>query len=325
MSELPDLYPLKFHPIFKERIWGGRKLADAFGKNIPDGTIGESWELSDVENDESVVSEGALKGENLSNLIEVYGPAFVGENNFEKFGSKFPLLIKFIDAQTPLSVQLHPNNELAAKRHNSFGKTEMWYILGADDDSELILGFQADTDRDSYLKHLESKTLSKILYSETVNKGDTFLIEAGRVHAIGAGVLLAEIQQTSDITYRLYDWDRVDSDGNSRELHTELALDAIDFNMPADCKVSYRKEHNVSNSMVDHRYFKTNFISLSGEMAIKNIEDSFRVLIGLKGEIIISVNDNQWVLNAGETLLVPSSIKLFNLSSESAELLEVYV
>lgn len=319
------LYPLKFEPILKERIWGGEKLKDVLNKKSQNPNIGESWEISDVEGDESIVAEGALQGNSLSSLINHYKGDLLGNRNYAKFGNKFPILIKYIDAKTALSVQLHPNDELAKKRHNSFGKTEMWYIMDADDNSELILGLKKDVDADSYVAHLEKGKITDVLHSEKVKKGDTFFIEVGRVHAIGAGVLLAEIQQTSDITYRIYDWDRVDKNGNARELHTELALDAIDFNMPEDCKATYDTRKNTSNEMVSCQYFKTRYLPVEGELDIWNDKDSFFIYMCTDGiaEFITETYSTQ--IQRGETILIPAAVKEYKIKSNAAELLEVYV
>ena len=228
------LYPLKFNPILKDKIWGGEKLKNILNKQTEASNIGESWEVSDVEGDTSIVTNGPLKGQSLKELLSNFKSDLLGEKNYAQFGTKFPLLIKFIDAKEDLSIQLHPNDTLAAERHNSFGKTEMWYVMQADQDSNLIVGFNQDMNAEKYLHHLDNKSLTEILNFDKVQAGDTYFIEVGRVHAIGAGVMLAEIQQTSDITYRVYDWDRVDDKGNERELHNDLAIDAIDFDMDDD-------------------------------------------------------------------------------------------
>ncbi|MCH7524385.1 MAG: class I mannose-6-phosphate isomerase, partial [Bacteroidetes bacterium] len=233
-----ELYPLKFQPILKEKIWGGQKLKTLLNKQNDLPNIGESWEISDVDGDTSIVINGELKGKTLKELLELFKGDLIGEKNYKIFGNKFPLLIKFIDAKEDLSIQLHPNDELAAKRHNSFGKTEMWYVMQADVGSNLIIGFNKRITPETYLNYLEEKTLPKILNFDKVKEGDSYFIEVGRVHAIGAGVVLAEIQQTSDITYRVYDWDRVDDEGNSRDLHIDLAIDAIDINMKYDFMIS---------------------------------------------------------------------------------------
>ena len=222
-------YPIKFEPILKDKIWGGEKLKTVFNKKSTRNDIGESWELSDVDGNVSIVNNGVLKGTSLKTVLNTYKANLVGENVYNKFGNNFPLLIKFIDAKEALSIQVHPNDTLAKERHNSFGKTEMWYVMQAEAEGNLIVGFNKNTSKEEYIKHLEEKKLLEILNQEKVQQGDVYFIPTGRIHAIGAGVLLAEIQQTSDITYRVYDWGRLDDKGNSRELHTELALDAIDY------------------------------------------------------------------------------------------------
>lgn len=229
------LYPLRFNPVYSYRIWGGDKLKTVLNKNYQEESIGESWEVSDIKDNETKVAEGSLEGQTLKQLIKKFKGDFVGNSVYKSFGNNFPLLIKFIDAKTPLSIQVHPSNKLAKQRHNSFGKNEMWYVLQAQENAELIVGFSKKIEKESYQAHLKDSTLTEILNIEKVDKGDTFYIPTGRVHAIGAGVLLAEIQQTSNITYRIYDYDRVDAKtGEKRELHTELAMDAIDYNAYKD-------------------------------------------------------------------------------------------
>ena len=319
------LYPLKFYPILKEKIWGGTKLKTFLNKESNEPNVGESWEISDVDSDTSVVSNGELKGTTLKQLLSTYQEDLIGNKNFEQFGEKFPLLIKFIDAKKDLSIQLHPNDELAAKRHNSFGKTEMWYVMQADDDANLIVGFNQKVTPELYLKHLEDKTLTKILNFDQVKEGDTYFIEVGRVHAIGAGVMLAEIQQTSDITYRVYDWDRTDDEGNERELHNELAIDAIDFNMKDDFRVSYLKQENEPNNMVSCPYFTTNFLHLTKSIQIHNTHDSFIIYICVDGEAIFNYEDVSEQIVKGETILIPAAFKQFEIKANYAKLLEVYV
>ncbi|TJY36357.1 type I phosphomannose isomerase catalytic subunit [Pontimicrobium aquaticum] len=319
------LYPLKFHPILKEKIWGGTKLKTILNKHNNSPNIGESWEISDVDDDTSIVSNGELKGATLKQLLSTYQEELIGKKNFDVFGEKFPLLIKFIDAKEDLSIQLHPNDELARKRHNSFGKTEMWYVMQADEDSNLIVGFNKKITPDVYLKHLENKTLTKILNFEHANEGDTYFIEVGRVHAIGAGVMLAEIQQTSDITYRVYDWDRKDDQGNERELHNDLAIDAIDFDMDDDFKVLYSTQENQSNKMICCPYFTTNFLHLTHTIQKKNSYDSFIIYICVEGEVSINVEGFYEIIKKGETILIPAALKQFKLDSNNAKLLEVYI
>ena len=319
------LYPIKFDPILKDKIWGGSKLTEKLNKVSDLNNLGESWEISDVDGDTSIVSNGSLKGKSLQELLVRFGADILGQKNHETFGNKFPLLIKFIDAKQDLSIQLHPNDQLAAERHNSFGKTEMWYVMQADDDANLIVGFNKNVTPQEYLKHLEDKTLTKILNFEEVKEGDTYFIEVGRVHAIGAGVMLAEIQQTSDITYRVYDWDRVDDEGNARELHNDLAIDAIDFNMEDNFKVDYAKDTNVSNLMVDCPYFKTSFLDLDQPVKKKNVKDSFYIYMCVDGTAEIETDNYALNVSKGETVLVPASIKSYRINTNKAKFLEVYV
>ncbi|SDI00591.1 type I phosphomannose isomerase catalytic subunit [Winogradskyella thalassocola] len=319
------LYPLKFQPILKDKIWGGEKLNQYFNKASESKNLGESWEISTVPNDVSVVGNGELKGKSLQELVNNYKAGLLGDKNWERFGNEFPLLIKFIDAKQDLSIQLHPNDELAKKRHNSFGKTEMWYVMQADDDANLIVGFKGEVDKATYLKHLEKNTLTEILNFDNVKEGDTYFIEAGRVHAIGAGVLLAEIQQTSDVTYRVYDWDRVDDEGNERELHNDIAIDAFDFEMKNDFRIDYAKQKDVSNEMVSCPFFTTNFIEIASEIAIDNTHDSFLIYMCVDGDVEVITKDSKEHISKGETILIPAEVKNFKLKSVYGKLLEVYV
>ena len=319
------LYPIKFAPILKEKIWGGQKLKTLLNKASDLPNIGESWEISDVEGDTSIVSNGSLAGKSLKYLLETFKSDLLGEKNYEVFGNKFPLLIKFIDAKEDLSIQLHPNDQLAAKRHNSFGKTEMWYTLQADEGANLIVGFNQDMTPEKYSSHLENKTLTEILNFDNVKVGDTYFIEVGRIHAIGAGVMVAEIQQTSDITYRVYDWDRVDDDGNERELHNDLAIDAFDFNMPDNFRVAYSKIENQSNQMVSCPYFKTSYLEVTTTIKKENNKDSFFIYICVEGSATITYKGHSENIKKGETILVPASIKHYEINSKKATLLEVYV
>ncbi|MFD2541940.1 type I phosphomannose isomerase catalytic subunit [Lacinutrix gracilariae] len=318
-------YPIKFDPILKEKIWGGQKLKSLLNKESDLTNIGESWEISDIDNGVSVVNNGALKGKTLKDLLNTYKAALIGDKNYKVFGNKFPLLIKFIDAEKDLSIQLHPNDALAAKRHNSFGKTEMWYVLQAEKEANLIVGFNQEMNSETYLKHLKAKTLPEILNFEPVKEGDCYFIEVGRVHAIGAGVMLAEIQQTSDITYRVYDWDRVDANGNERELHNDLAIDAIDFNLENDYKVNYSKSINKVNEMVDCPYFTTNYLEITNTIKKENKVDSFIIYMCVSGEVEIETANATERIIKGETVLIPAAIKTFQISSKNAKLLEVYV
>ena len=324
------LYPLKFEPILKSRLWGGTKLKSVLNKNTGEASdIGESWELSGVPGDVSVVSNGFLKGNSLSELLEIYMSELVGDKVFEKFGAEFPLLIKFIDANDALSIQVHPDDKLARIRHDSFGKTEMWYVMQADEGAELISGFKKDTGKDEYLKALENKQLENLLASHKVAPGDVFFIPAGRVHAIGKGILLAEIQQTSDVTYRIYDFDRKDAQGNTRELHTAQALDAIDFSGGDEYKTPYTPKGNDVTEIVKSPYFVTSLIDLQGKALKKDIYDldSFVILICTEGQAQLNYYDDQnETISAGETVLVPADIKEFSIKAkEHCRLLEVHI
>ena len=319
------LYPLKFQPILKDKIWGGQKLQQILNKPTSSTEAGESWEISDVEGDTSVVSNGTMTGTSLKSLMELHTTDLLGHKNFQQFGTKFPLLIKFIDAKSDLSVQLHPNDALAKARHNSFGKTEMWYVVQADPDSNLIVGFNQPMTKELYLKHLEAKTLESILNFDTVEAGDTYFIEVGRIHAIGAGVLLAEIQQTSDVTYRVYDWDRVDSKGNHRELHNDIALEAFDFDMPDNYIVNYSRDAQTSTELVSCPYFTTNVLEVKTSLLVENNHDSFMIYMCVEGSAIVKIEGHQTEFSKGETVLIPAGIKSFSISANHAKLLEVYI
>nr|WP_321414052.1 type I phosphomannose isomerase catalytic subunit [uncultured Allomuricauda sp.] len=321
-----NLYPLKFKPILKERLWGGTKLKDVLHKPIESDITGESWELSGVEGDISEVSNGNLSGTSLQSLMDKHGEALLGKSVVERFGNDFPILIKFIDAKQDLSIQLHPNDELAKKRHNSFGKTEMWYIMDADPGAKLIVGFNKDVEKEEYVKSIEEGTLTDLMNYEEVGEGDTFFINTGKIHAIGAGVLLAEIQQTSDITYRVFDFNRRDKEGNLRELHTSLAVDAIDYEKKDDFKVDYSKNRDEINSMVDCPYFKTNFMALDKTMKQDfSDRDSFTIYMCVGGSATIK---NEWgsaTINKGETVLVSSSSSYVDIDTQGTKLLEVTI
>lgn len=320
------LYPLKFHPILKERLWGGTKLKDVLNKSIESDITGESWELSGVTGDISIVENGELKGTSLQELIQQHGATLLGKSVVDRFGTDFPILIKFIDAKQDLSIQLHPNDELAKKRHNSFGKTEMWYVMDADPGAKLIVGFDRDVEQEEYVQSLEEGTLEKLMNYEVVGEGDTFFINTGKIHAIGAGVLLAEIQQTSDVTYRVFDFNRRDKDGNLRELHTELALDAMDYTRKDDFKVNYAQTRDTVNEMVDCPYFKTNFLDLTEPLQQPLTErDSFTIYMCVGGEAEIANDAGKVHLNKGETALLPASSSLVNITTKGAKLLEVTI
>ncbi len=321
-----NLYPLKFEPIIKERLWGGTKLKEVLGKTIETNITGESWELSAVPGDVSVVANGSLAGTSLQQLIDEHAETLLGKSVVTRFGKEFPILIKFIDAKKDLSIQLHPNDVLAKERHNSFGKTEMWYVMDADPDANLIVGFNKDVSQEEYAKSLEDDTLLSLLNYESVQEGDTFFINTGKIHAIGAGVLLAEIQQTSDVTYRVFDFNRRDKQGKLRELHTDLALDAIDYKKKYDFKVAYSKDENTSNTMVDCPYFKTNFLKLTSDLVIDTAaRDSFTIFMCVSGKAVISNAYGIAPIQKGETILVPGASSEIAIKSTGAQLLEVTI
>jgi mannose-6-phosphate isomerase len=317
------LYPLTFEPILKERIWGGSKLKKYLSKPITSENIGESWEVSTVPESVSVVKNGSFKGKNLNELIDLYPEEILGTAVFSQFGKQFPLLFKYLDAREDLSIQLHPNDELAKVRHNSFGKTEMWYVLQADANARLIVGFKENASKEDYLQQLASNSIVSLLKEIPVKRGDVFLLETGTVHAIGAGLLIAEIQQTSDVTYRIYDWDRLDADGKGRELHTELALDAINYKATS-AKKEYKTTENKSTSLVDCPYFKTSLIPLNGETAITKTADSFLVFMCTEGSFELHFQSETYHYKSGDTILVPAILTSFSIKGV-ATLLEVTV
>jgi len=326
---MEGLYPLKFTPIYKDKIWGGSKIKSVLNKDygqLPN--CGESWELSGVEGNVSVVTNGYLAGNDLNELMEVYMGDLVGEDIYEHFGNEFPLLIKFIDANDDLSIQVHPGDEMAAERHNSYGKTEMWYVIQADKGSKLQSGFNQQVDQEIYLEKLEKVELTDILNFEEVTSGDVFFIPAGRVHAIGKGILLAEIQQTSDITYRIYDYDRRDDKGNTRELHTDQALDAIDYTVFPEYKTKYEPKINESVELASCKYFTTNVLELD-EIIEKYYSqlDSFVIYICIEGELHVETESGNEKIKLGETILLPAAIENVKLNpvSGKAKLLEVYI
>lgn len=322
------LYPLKFSPILKETIWGGKKLAAKSDSPAQQDHIGESWEISAVQENISVVSEGVLADNTLEELIEIYMGDLVGDQVYEKFGIEFPLLIKYIDAYDDLSIQVHPDDPTAKERHKAYGKTEMWYIVEAAKEARTIIGFETDTDKATYLSHLQQGQLAKLLHAEAVKKGDCFLIQPGTVHAICKGCLLLEIAQTSDITYRLYDYNRIDSNGNLRELHTDLATDVINFDKEDEYAIHYHRHGNHTEEIATCKYFTTNYLKFNKEIEKDYVElDSFVIYACLEGEFTLVYEVDQTIqVHKGETVLVPACLKnLFLIPQQEAEILEIYI
>ncbi len=323
-----SLYPFKFKPVFKDKVWGGHKIKSVlnmdFG-NLPN--CGEAWLLSGVDGNPTMVDNGYLAGNELNELVEVFMGDLVGDKVYEQFGEQFPILVKVIDSNDWLSVQVHPDDKLADEKHGGFGKTEMWYMMQADENAQLISGFNQKTDREKYLQHLNSGTLKQILNFEKVSQGDVFYIPAGRVHALGPGCLLAEIQQTSDITYRIYDWDRPDANGMMRELHTENALDAISYDLQENYKTDYKTEMNKSNTLVSSPFFTTNIIRLDSIIGREYSElDSFVIFMCTKGSCTLKWAGGELEIATAETVLVPNIISRVQLVPGLAcELLEVYI
>ncbi len=321
---MSELYPLKFKTIFKEKIWGGQKIKTFLRKDFaPLENCGETWELSGVKGNLSEVSNGGLHGKTVVDLIELFGPEFLGYSIFKKFGNEFPLLIKFIDAAEDLSIQVHPDDQLAQKRHGGLGKTEMWYILQADEGSTLISGFNRETNKQEYLDYFNSGRLTQLLNYEEVNEHDVFFLPAGRVHTIGAGLMLAEIQQTSDITYRIYDFDREDKEGNKRELHLDAALEAIDFNFYDNYKTTFEEVKNQPSQIVSTSFFTTNKLTLDRKIDLDRSNlDCFKIYIGVGGSASIAGES----IAFGEVMLVPANLKNFTIEPDGEiELLETYI
>ena len=319
------LYPIKFKSLLKERIWGGKDLEN-YGKKITSTEpIGESWEISGVAGDISVVANGALKGNNLQELIEIYMGKLVGDKVYERFGYEFPLLIKLIDAQDNLSIQVHPDDELSKTRHNAYGKTEMWYVVDHNPGAELLLGFNQEVDKAKYMDFLEKGELDQLLCKVPVKKDDAFFIPAGTIHAIGSGMLIAEIQQTSDITYRVFDFNRTDAQGNPRELHTELAIDAIEYAVRNDYDITKQPIDNKEVELVSCQYFTTNTIKVNGSAEFDVVDrDSFTIYMCLDGKVKITTDKGEETISKGESILIPAVVSTISFEGQ-AQMLETFI
>ena len=322
------LYPLKFNPILRPMIWGGSDICKFKNITPVEDGIGESWEISGVEGKISIVSNGALAGKPIDEILRIGKARLAGEKVYEKFGNTFPLLIKFIDARDDLSIQVHPDDKLAKERHNSFGKTEMWYVINATPDAFLYSGFSTPITPGEYVETIENNTFTDKLQKYDVKAGDVFFLPAGRVHAIGAGCFIAEIQQTSDLTYRIYDYNRRDARGNLRELHTELAKDAIDYNVHNNYQTRYTARLNQPVELVACEYFTTNLLEMDVPMARHyGALDSFVVYICMQGHCTLKDNKgNSVFIGQGETVLVPADTEsALIIPSETTKLLETFI
>jgi mannose-6-phosphate isomerase len=322
-----ELYLLKFNPIYKERVWGGNKWALLDKKITSVKPVGESWELSAVKGELSIVSNGFLKGNNIQELVEIYMGDLVGDKIYEKFGIEFPLLFKFIDSAEKLSVQVHPDDELALKRHKAYGKTEMWYVIDADEDSPIYVGFKKKLDKQEFVERTENGSLQEIMNVERAKRGDVFFLPAGRIHAIGEGLLIAEIQETSDVTYRIYDWGRENNPATAREMHIDLAVDAIDYEYHDSYRSEYRSASNDAVNLVSCQYFTTNLLDLTKPLERDYSElDSFVVYMCIDGAARIDCNGVCENISKGETALIPAVIPYANIEPQGkVKILEVYI
>jgi mannose-6-phosphate isomerase len=324
-----ELYPLKFKPRYKERVWGGNKLATVLNRKTPQGkTIGESWELSSVAGNLSVVAEGFLKGNNIQELVEIYMGDLVGDAVYSRFGIEFPLLFKFIDSAERLSVQVHPDDATALQRHKAYGKTEMWYVLDASERSRIYVGFNRDASAEEFTRRVHDRSLLDIINCEQTHSGDVFFLPAGRIHAIGEDLLIAEIQQTSDVTYRIYDWGREDNPATRREMHTGLAADVIDYTRHDSYKTAYTDAANTVTELAKCSYFTANNLWLTQHMERDySALDSFVVYMCLDGAASLHCEGAAPTsLVKGETALIPAVVDAVEIVPLSeVKLIEVYI
>lgn len=319
-------YPLTFEPIYKEKIWGGNKLNNLKNIQPPIPKLGESWEISDVGEDVSTISSGGLEGKSLKWLLENHGEAVMGTSVFQRFGTQFPILIKYIDAAQDLSIQLHPDDKLAMAKHNSFGKTEMWYVMNADQDAQLTLGFKEACDESAFAKAIQNNQLPALLNSQKVEAGDCFYIKPGFVHAIGAGITLAEIQQSSDVTYRVYDYDRRDHQGNPRDLHVEESIAAADYSKAENHELNYDREAKGRQELVKTPYFETDILQFNGDATIKLTPESFTILMNVGDDTNLLHQGNSYAFLNSQTYLIPAQLEDLTAScSRNGKLLIVHL
>ena len=316
---------IKFRPILKQVLWGGNKIISFKQLDADMEQVGESWEVSGVKDNESIVANGQYEGMKLNDLVALLKGDLVGKENYERFGNEFPLLIKFIDASKQLSIQVHPNDEQAKAKGLKRGKTEMWYVMESAPDATLLSGLKRTITPEEYKAMVENDTITDALCEYRVGEGDVFYLPAGRIHSIGAGTFLAEIQETSDVTYRIYDFKRKDKDGNYRQLHTEAAAECIDYSVENDYRTKYEARKNEGVELAQCPHFTTSVYDLDEPMLIDYSElDSFVVLIALSGECTLSTGDAETQLRAGETVLLPATTQTLNVSG-TVKFLETFV
>ncbi len=316
---------IKFRPILKQVLWGGNKIISFKQLDADMEQVGESWEVSGVKDNESIVANGQYEGMKLNDLVALLKGDLVGNENYERFGNEFPLLIKFIDASKQLSIQVHPNDEQAKAKGLKRGKTEMWYIMESAPDATLLSGLKRTITPEEYKAMVENETITDALCEYRVGEGDVFYLPAGRIHSIGSGTFLAEIQETSDVTYRIYDFKRKDKDGNYRQLHTEAAAECIDYSVENDYRTKYEARKNEGVELAQCAHFTTSVYDLDEPMLLDYSElDSFVVLIALSGECTLSTGDTETQLRAGETVLLPATTQTLNVSG-TVKFLETFV
>lgn len=318
-----DLF--KFKPILKQTIWGGNRICRMKNIHAESEDIGESWEISGVKGNESVVDGGQHNGTGLNTLVAELKEKLVGRDNYKRFGNEFPILVKFIDASRDLSIQVHPDDMTARRHGHDKGKTEMWFVMESDPDASLMCGMKDNVNADMYKDMVENGTICNAIAEYKVKEGDCFFIPAGRIHSIGKGCLLAEIQQTSDLTYRIFDFNRRDSNGNLRQLHTSLAAECIDFKVQDNYRTAYTETKNEGVPLVDCEYFSTAVYNLDEPMTIDYSElDSFVVMVCVKGSCIIrSGSGCTAALSMGESLLIAASADEINIEG-CCKLIEAY-
>ena len=312
----------KFQPLLKQTLWGGDKIIPFKHLSTVMENVGESWEISGVKDNETIA---AGDGRSLNQLVRDMRDRLVGEANYQRFGDEFPLLIKFIDARQDLSIQVHPTDEIAHRQGRERGKTEMWYVMDSEPDAKLYNGLKLQITPEQYKQMVADDTICDALAQYSVKEGDCFFIPAGRIHAIGAGCFLVEIQQTSDVTYRIYDFKRKDKDGNYRQLHTQEASESINYTVLDDYRTHYQPRTNESQLLVECPYFTTAVYDLTEAMTIDYSElDSFVILIGMKGEGTLTIDGETVAFSAGETILVPASAQEVRTEG-TIKFLETYV